>query len=76
MPQLTDDGGFYLEGTTTEPITGAWTWESLPAGTGVLRCEPADWPNHRITVYNVAWREGNRIELSNYYFKALLQRMT
>jgi hypothetical protein len=73
---LTEDRGFYLEGTTTEPVTGAWTFEALPEGAGVLRCEPADWPNHPIMIYRVTWVGANRIELSNFYFNAVLHRMT
>lgn len=72
---LTEDGGFYLEGAMGELVTGVWTWEPLPDNAGTIRCEPGDWPAHRITFYRVTWLDGHRLEVSNLYFRAVLQRM-
>jgi hypothetical protein len=73
---LTEDGGCYLEGMSRTPVSAVWTWEPLAGGRGILRCEPADWPNHPATVYHVMWLDGNRIELWNEHLKVTLQRMT
>lgn len=72
---MTEDGGFYLKGTTTETVRGVWTWSPIASGTGIVHCQPADWPDHRPGAYYVVWLNANRIELSNYYFRAVLQRM-
>ena len=72
---MTEDGGFYLKGTTAETVRAVWTWTPIASGGGMLHCQPADWPTHRLTTYYVVWLDANRIELSNYYFRVVLERM-
>ena len=72
---VAEDGAYNLAGTSPRPIVGTWNWTALTAMSGILNCEPADWPSHPITAYNVIWLGANRIEHTNGSFRVVLQRM-
>jgi hypothetical protein len=72
---MTEDGGFYLKVNNSETLRGSWTWSPVTTETGIVHCQPADWPKHRPSNYYIVWLDVNRIELSNYYVDAVLERM-
>jgi hypothetical protein len=71
---LTEDGGIRLDGVTSTPFLGTWTWTPLSVATGTLNCEPADWRDHPPAAFNVIWRGPMRIALSNPEFTVVLNR--
>ena len=71
---LTEDAGFYLDGTSIVPIVGTWTWIPISPVAGILNVEPSNWPD-RVIAYSVTWLGPGRIELSNRHFTVVLRRM-
>ena len=72
---LTEDGGFFLDGTSPDRIAGTWTWNATSSVAGTLHCEPVDWPSHPASDYNVIWLGPGRIGLSIGEVTIVLHRM-